>query len=413
MMMKKFQHFLLFFLLFGTMLIFGFIENIKGVSYPLIKAEFDATWEQQGFMVSIISIAYVSFSVIAGLFLSRFGIKPSFMFGYAVLGIGLVSLFFLPGFSLVTGALFLVFAGFGFFEIGVNALASRLFVTKAALLMHLLHSFYGIGAILGPKTAGIIADNIHFGWRYVYLFSLPLVLLLIIPAILTRFPETYTKASDTSTITANIVDTAPHKTFFDALRSPMVWLMSVTLGLAVVIEMSSSNWGPLYFQNIYGFNPSTDGATFLSAFFLVFTLSRLVCGPLVERIGYIRSLLVSAFIIFAIFVAGFCLGGRGIYVLPALGFFIAMLWPTLMAVAIVSFGKDAPVFSSAMIAIGGLINAGVQFLVGLTNRVFGSAWGYRSSLVYTVLLIAALLLLHYKLKKNPPGKGGEETRGAT
>jgi fucose permease len=413
-MVVKLQRALLFFLLFGTMLVFGFIENIKGVSYPLIKLEFGATWEQQGFMVSIISTAYVSFSVIAGIFLSRFGIKPSFLFGYAALGIGLVSLFLMPGFSLVTGALFLVFAGFGFFEIGVNALASKIFVTKAALLMHLLHSFYGIGAILGPKTAGIIADNTHFGWRHVYLFSLPLVLLLFIPAILVRFPETHAEIGDTATTT----DTAPHKTFFDALRSPMVWLMSVALGLAVVIEMSSSNWGPLYFQDIYSFNPSTDGATFLSAFFLVFTLSRLICGPFVERIGYIRSLLASALLIFTIFVVGFCLGEKGIYVLPALGFFIAMLWPTLMAVAIVHFGKDAPVFSSAMIAIGGLINAAVQFLVGLTNRIFGSAWGYRSSLVYTVLFIIALLLLQHKLKdfkkrKNPPGKGGEETRGAT
>jgi fucose permease len=408
---KKFQRALLFFLLFGTMFIFGLIENIKGVSYPLIKTEFGATWEQQGLMVSIISIAYVSFSVIAGIFLSRFGIKPSFLFGYAALGIGLVSLYFMPGFSLVTGALFIVFAGFGFFEIGVNALASRIFVTKAALLMHLLHSFYGIGAMLGPKTAGIIADSIYFSWRHVYLFSLPLVLLLFIPAILVRFPETHAEVSNTA-------DTAPHRTFFDALRSPMVWLMSITLGLAVVIEMSSSNWGPLYFQDIYNFNPSTNGAAFLSAFFLVFTLSRLICGPFVEKIGYIRSFLASSFIIFAIFVTGFCLGERGIYVLPALGFFIAMLWPTLMAVAIVYFGKDAPVFASAMIAIGGLVNAVVQFIVGLTNRFFGPAWGYRSSLVYTALFIVALLLLQYKLndlknKKNPPGKGGEETRGAT
>jgi fucose permease len=409
-MVKKIQRVLLFFLLFGTMLVFGFIENIKGVSYPLIKAEFAASWEQQGFMVSIISVAYVSFSVIAGIFLSRFGIKPSYLFGYGALSLGLVSLFYMPGFSLITAALFVVFAGFGFFEIGINALASRIFVRKAALLMHLLHSFYGIGAILGPKTAGIIADNVHFGWRHVYLFSLPLVLLLFIPAIFTRFPETHTGAD---------TDTAPRKTFFDALRSPLVWLMSVTLGLSVVIEMSSSNWGPLYFQDIYGFNPSTEGAAFLSAFFLVFTLSRLICGPLVEKIGYIRSLIASAFIIFAVFAAGFCLGERGIYVLPALGFFIAMLWPTLMAVAIVNFGKDAPIFSSAMIAIGGLINAAVQFLVGLTNRIFGSAWGYRSSLFYTALLIIALLLLQYKLKegkekkKNPPGKGGEETRGAT
>ncbi|MCL2270557.1 MAG: hypothetical protein FWC24_04355, partial [Treponema sp.] len=117
-------------------------------------------------------------------------------------------------------------------------------------------------------------------------------------------------------------------------------------------------------------------------------------------IGYIRSLLGASFIIFAVYVTGFFLGEKGIYVLPSLGFFVAILWPTIMAVAIRRFGEDAPVFSSAMIAISGLINAAVQFVVGLTNRVFGPAWGYRSSLIYTVLLIGTLLLLYRIYKQD-------------
>jgi hypothetical protein len=79
-----------------------------------------------------------------------------------------------------------------------------------------------------------------------------------------------------------------------------------------------------------------------------------------------------------------------------------------MAVAIQCFGKDAPVFSSAMIAVGGLINAVVQYLVGLTNKVFGSAWGYRSTVVYTVLLFFVLLVLNVKInqsvRQNPSAK---------
>ena len=381
------------------MLIFGMIENIKGVSYPLIKEEFGTSWEQHGFMVSILSIAYVGFSIIAGIFLGRFGIKPSFLLGFAALCVGLFSVFFMPGFFLATTALFVIFAGFGFFEVGVNALASRVFVTKTALLMNLLHSFYGIGAMIGPKAAGIIASNTRFGWRYVYLFSLPLALVLFVPVIFTRFPE---DGPDSSA-----GDTAERKSFFDALRSPMVWLMSVILGLAVVVEMNSPNWGPMYFRDVYGLDPGTDGAVFLSAFFLIFTISRLVCGPLVERIGYTRTLLGIVFIVLAIYLAGFFLGEKGIFVLPALGFFLALLWPTIMAVAIVIFGRDAPVCSSAMIAIGGLLNAIVQFLIGLTNKI-GPAWGYRSSLVYTMLLGYVLLVLHRKLSKH--GKTADSGR---
>jgi fucose permease len=154
----------------------------------------------------------------------------------------------------------------------------------------------------------------------------------------------------------------------------------------------------MYFKDLYKINPNTDGASFLSAFFLLFTISRLVCGLFVEKVGYMRALLFSAFIVLAVCIAGFLLGEKGIYLLPSLGFFVAQFWPILMAVAIVSFGGDAPVFSSAMIAISGLLNAGLQFIVGLTNKILGPAWGYRNAVVYTLLLIAALGIMHRKLK---------------
>jgi fucose permease len=385
---------LLFYLLFGTMLIFGLIENIKGVSYPLIKAEFSASWEQQGLMVSMLSVSYVSFSIIAGMFLGRFGIKPAFLFGFTALITGLLLVFFMPDFFSAAAALFLVLAGVGIFEVGINALAAQVFTNRAALLLNMLHALYGIGAIIGPRAAGMIANNAGLGWRYIYLLCLPLALILFIPAVFTAFPGSRSRQS----APAGAGTVHKGKTFFDALRNPMVWAFAITLGMGIVVEMSSANWGGLYFQDVHGLDPRTGGAAFLSAFFLSFTISRLSCGLLVERVGYMRSLIGVGCIILAIFITGFCLGARGIYVLPALGFFIGLLWPTIMAMAIVFFGEDAPVCASAMIAIGGSINAGVQFLIGLTNRFFGPAWGYRSSLVYTLFLIAALITLSRKLK---------------
>ena len=398
--MTKPQRILLFYLLFGTMLIFGLIENIKGVSFPLIKTEFNASWEQQGLLVSVLSFSYVGFSIVAGIFLGRFGIKPAFIFGFAALSLGLFSVSFMPSFMSAAFSLLLVFAGFGFFEVGINALASRVFVSKAALLMNMLHAFYGIGAIIGPKAAGLLTNNAGFGWRFIYLLSLPLSLVLFIPGIFTRFPLEPHEHSAAENSGSNNGGPVRRKSFFDALRTPMVWLFALTLGLGVIIELTTANWAPLYFQDVYGMDPRTGGAAFLSAFFMVFTLSRLICGALVERIGYLRSLIGVACIILVIFIVGFCLGSRGIYVLPALGFFVALLWPTIMALAIGSFGSDTPVMSSAMIAIGGTLNAVVQFLVGLTNRFMGPAWGYRSCLVYTVLLIGVLIVLRNKLKQN-------------
>ena len=381
-----------FILLFSIMLIFGIIENFKGVSFPLIKTEFDATWEQQGLLVSMLAISYVGFCIVAGIFLGRFGIKASVIIGFAAISTGLFSVFFMPGFFAAGAALFIIFAGFGFFEVGLNALASFVFVTKTALLMNILHAFYGIGAFTGPIAAGFITNNAGLNWRFIYILTLPFALLLFIPTIFVKFPEGKEET--------NAPDTSKKKSFLDALTSPMVWLLALSLGLCIVIEHSSPNWGALYFQDIYGLDPRTSGAAFVSTFFICFTVSRLVCGILVERIGYIRSLIGVTVIIFCIFLAGFLLGARGIYVLPVLGFFIGPLWPTIMAAAILYFGKDAPVMCSAMIAIAGTLNAGVQYLIGLTNSFFGPAWGYRSALVYTLMMIAVLVIIGKKIKIN-------------
>jgi len=386
---------LLFVLLFGTMLMFGLIENIRGVSFPLIRDEFDLPFERQGLMVSLLSFAYVVSNVIAGIFLGRFGIKPAAFAGYSAILLGLVLVFFMPGFFPVTFALFAVFGGFGFLDVGMNALASKVFVTKAALLMNLLHSFYGIGAIIAPGVAGFIVRNTEHGWRSVYLFSLPLVLAIVVLATVVRFPG----SAGGGTEGDGPENDGERKSFFDALKTPMVWLLAVTLGLALVIEAITPNWGPLYFYDVHGLDPAAEGAAFLSSFFLLFTVARLVCGPLVEKIGYVRSLLGVAVLTFAVFAVGFSAGARGIFVLPALGFLVALFWPTLMAVAIVSFGRDAPVFAGATIAVAGIVNTAVQFVVGVTNRVIGPAWGYRSGLVYTVLLIFVLLLLYKNLRR--------------
>jgi fucose permease len=154
-MQKKTRNTRLIVITYGTMLLFGFTENIKGVSYPLIKAEFAASYEQQGLLVSLLSGSYVLFCLAAGFFLSRFGVKKSLLAGYACAVLGLALQFFMPSFWSLGAALFLLYASFGFYELGVNALGTQLFTAKAALLMSLLHFFYGAGSILRPKIAGI------------------------------------------------------------------------------------------------------------------------------------------------------------------------------------------------------------------------------------------------------------------
>ena len=173
----------------------------------------------------------------------------------------------------------------------------------------------------------------------------------------------------------------------------MVWFFGICLGLMVGIEMAPSNWGSLYFQDMYGLDPRTSGGSFVSNFFILFTLSRLLSGFIIEKIGYIKSLIVSAAAIEIIFVISFLSGKNGIYIMPALGFFVAIFWPTLMAVAIGYFGKTAPLMTGAIIAISGLVNVTIQYLIGIINRYTGPGWGYRSCIIIVIILLALLVKL--------------------
>ena len=92
-----------------------------------------------------------------------------------------------------------------------------------------------------------------------------------------------------------------------------------------------------------------------------------------------------------IFIIGFVTGAAGIHVLPLLGFPIGILWPTVIALAIGRFGSNAPVMTAAIIAISGLFTSGLQYIMGSLNQWIGPAWGYRSCLLFCIIIIGMLV----------------------
>ena len=402
---------LLFFILFMTMFLVGFIESIKGVSYPLIKTEFEVPYEKQGVMVSFLSFCFVLSCFLSGLLLGKFGIRKVYTSGFICLITGLFFIFFMPSYLSIVAALILITAGFGIFEVSSNALASRLFTSRAALLMSIFNFFYGVGSSLSPRAAGAVSAALN--WRYAYLFSIPLLAALFIPYLKTRFHDEPRHAEGLSEGQQGHQQQENQQQenqlkkagFFTAFKTPMVWHFSITLGFMVGVEVSSVNWAGLYFQDVYGLDPKTSGAAFISFFYILFTVSRLLSGFVIEKAGYLRSLFAASAVTIIILSFGFSLGAGGIRVLPVLGFFTALFWPTILATAMGYFQEDAPIMTSAMIVISGAMNSLIQLLMGFTNRLIGPAWGYRSALFYAGLVFASLVILRRRIKK-PYRTGG-------
>jgi fucose permease len=389
---KKNPVIVLYIIIYATMFLFGLIENVKGVSYPLIKAEFGVNYDSQGGLVSTTILGYVLFCLIASIFLHRYGIKRSILAGYLAVCIGAVATMVSPAFWTAAGTLLIVNAGFGFFEVGANALASVVFTSRAALMMNLMHFFYGFGAIAGPKAAGILTDTFHLTWRQVYLMIILPTAAVALFIMATRFGG----RADSSNSSG---EERPKISFRAALKNPVVWIFCLTLGFMEVFEFGAANWGGLYLKDIYGLDPRVAGASFVSLFYIQFTIARLFGGLLIERAGYMRSLIISVIGTMAVFLIGFLLGAAGIWFLPTTGLFIGVMWPTLMAVAMRFFGSDSPTITSVIITISGAVNALFQLVIGLTNYYAGEAWGYRSCLIYATLTLLLLFVLSARLKQ--------------
>jgi fucose permease len=228
---------------------------------------------------------------------------------------------------------------------------------------------------------GFMVNRVDLRWQDVYPLTLIPALIMLGITLAVRFPGREEEAS------------RERPSFWIALANPMVWLFGLILGISGSLEGCSVAWSGLYLYDVYGLDPSTTGAVFVSVFYILFTFSRFCSGFLIEKAGYMKSLLVSCAAIFVLFMAAFALGRPGIYLLPVTGFFIAIMWPTILAVSIGVFKVWAETVSSAIICIAFTVSGVIQYGFGISNGFLGAAWGYRSCVLYSVILGVLLLLL--------------------
>jgi fucose permease len=262
-------------------------------------------------------------------------------------------------------------------------------------MMNLLHFCYGAVSFFGPRFMGYMVDSAGLRWQDVYPLTLVPAFILLGVTLAIRFP------SNESTLGGTNEGAAVSKerpSFWVILKDPMVWLFGFIIGISGGLEAGAAAWSGLFLQDVYGLDPSTSGAFFISIFYVLYTISRFSSGFIMEKTGYMRSIIISVFIITVLFIFAFGLGRRGIYLLPVTGFFIAILWPTSLAISVGVFRERAQLASSAIIPIAFTVNGIMQYTYGLFNRFIGPAWGYRSCLLYCAILMALLLVLRRRTR---------------
>lgn len=372
---------------------FGGTDASKSVYLPLIQKFYKLGYDYQGLFVFTSSLGYTLFSLVIGYLLPKLGIKW-------ILLIGLLILFtsFMCGIAFVNVwvvLVSLVIAGIGqvFLDVGTNTWATILFTSHKAVMMNLLHCFYGFGATVGPTFTGFVSKRLNMSYRGVFiavlfLLSVAIVIALFIP-----------KQEEKSTIESETKEEGKSMTILSALKHPVVILLGLAQGCIAGTENITMNWAPIYLRDLYGWDPETKGAYFVTIFFTGYTISRLLSGFLIDAVGEINSMMIYVPILTVLFVVGFALGEKGVYALMATGIFISPLFPTMLTVAMIYFGKEVETCTSVILFTYMIFSQTIQLIVGLVNKCCGVQWGYRVAVVLMLIVFCVLLTVKALLKK--------------
>ena len=371
-------------------LAYGCIDSSKSVYFPLIQEYYHLEYNYQGLLVGISSIGYLAFSLFVGYLSIRVGIKWTLSLGFFILTIAFLAGYSIVHIGLVVACLIIVGIGIVFLDVSINTWSTVLFTSHKAVMMNILHCFYGFGASIGPIISSVITVQMNQSYRGVfaacilYGFSALLIALLI--------PKSESKPQKSE-------DESSDFTIRSALKHPVTWLFGIAQGCAIGAEVINTTWAPIYLRDVYGWDPKTRGARFVSTFYMLYTISRLLSGFFIDYFGGLKSLVLYKSILILLSVLAFLLGEKGVICLVLMGLFYAPFFPTIFTVAMTYFGRNVDRCTCVILFMYMIVNPVIQYIVGVLMKHIGVEWGYRFSVVVLLVLLVDLLLIGWFLKK--------------
>jgi MFS family permease len=138
----------------------------------------------------------------------------------------------------------------------------------------------------------------------------------------------------------------------------------------------------------------------LSVFFVFFMLSRLLFGPVTDKIGYTRSVMIASAFSGICSLAAIAIGERGAVLFAVAGVGIAPIYPTVMALLAKRYPNGtgtAITFTVTLMGIASVAgNLFIGYMIDFVRRLASRQGAAESQLIglqagYAVIAILALL----------------------
>ena len=374
-------------LILVTFFVISFLTNIIGALIPEIRDDFTLSLTLAGLLPFAFFIAYSVFSIPAGVLVERFQEKVVMMGAFVVAFFGALLLALVPNFLTAVCSLFMIGAGMAMLQVTINPLLRVAGGEENfAFNSNLGQLFFGLASFVSPLYYSYLVTNIGnasqdlnflletmasltpegLSWLSIY-WSFAVISLLMIGLIsLFDFPAVERKEDEVIGALG---------AYGELLGRPLV--ISYFLGIFCYVgtEQGVANWISEFLNTYHGFDPQTTGAQAVSWFWGAMTAGTVMGIAVLRLFDSRRVLLVfSSSAIVCLTVALFSPGFVARYAFSAIGFFISIMYPVIISLALNSVEEHHGAFTGIlMTGIGG--GAVVPLIVGSLGDVFGLRQG--------------------------------------
>jgi len=360
--------------------VLSFLTNILGPIIPDIIDGFHVSMAAAAFLPFSFFLAYGVLSVPAGFLVDRFTEKPVMIASFVAALAGALSFALHPTYAVAVVSLFTIGAGMAMLQVAINPLlrvagGEEHFAFNSALAQVL----FGMASFLSPLIYAYMVNNVssgrgpvlrlfaqitpaHLRWVSIYWIFAAVAATVIVMLIAVRFPRIErTEEEQAGTV----------GTYFEMLRSGMVWAYFGTMLAYVGSEQGTADWISKFLAEYHGFDPHTTGASAVSWFWGMMTVGCFVGLVLLKLFDSRRVLLAfAAGALCALSAALFGPATVSLYAFPAMGFFASIMWPTVISLGLNSVKEHHGSFAGILCTgiIGGAV---VPLVIGRLGDVAG------------------------------------------
>ncbi|HEY9074991.1 MAG TPA: MFS transporter [Anaerolineaceae bacterium] len=366
---------------FLCLFLLGLIDNLKGATLPPVLAELALSDAQGGTILLWAYIGFLTAALLVGVLSDLAGNRVVVLFSAACLALGILGYSLARQPLLLSASMAVMGLGLGGMDMSGNLIIVSYYTENKGRYLNLMAFFHGFSSTLSPYYAGLLLAA-GISWRQVYQVPLAAVALLLALALTVRFPQP--QAAQKSSLDFRSVG----KVF---LQPGMAWFF-VLMVLYVAAEIGVAAWIVAYLQRIHHLEV-TLSSLILSLYFAGMMIGRLLGTLIVERAGYLRSILVAAACATACLAVGTFGPGKAYWLLPLTGLFFSIIFPTLTAAAANRVKENTGTVMGLLFAFCGAGGALGPWLVGVVSSAAGIRAGFAVNLAASAAMVMGILLL--------------------